>query len=204
MTTTAPPDTAAPGRAASPAGPGTAGPGTIAAGPDTAGFRSAMGRFPTGVTLLTQGSGEDTVVITLNSLISVSLDPLLLLVSVKSAGRIRPRVGAAGSFAVNVLGRGQQDLALEFCRPDRSEGHTAMRRMEAVPGVTGNAVIPSAEAYVECVLENEHEAGDHTLLIGRAVLVATRDRAPDPLLFHRGGFTGLTGPEPAHERRSAA
>ncbi|ARF76214.1 hypothetical protein B7C62_31015 [Kitasatospora albolonga] len=210
MTTTAPPDTAAPGRAASPAGPGTAaGPGTITAvpdtaGPDTAGFRSAMGRFPTGVTLLTQGSGEDTVVITLNSLISVSLDPLLLLVSVKSAGRIRPRVGAAGSFAVNVLGRGQQDLALEFCRPDRSEGHTAMRRMEAVPGVTGNAVIPSAEAYVECVLENEHEAGDHTLLIGRAVLVATRDRAPDPLLFHRGGFTGLTGPEPAHERRSAA
>ncbi|MFD5769027.1 flavin reductase family protein [Streptomyces sp. NPDC127049] len=168
--------------------------------PDAADFRAAMGRFPTGVTLLTQGYGDRTSVITLNSLVSVSLDPLLLLVSVKSAGRIRPRVGAAGSFAVNVLGRGQRDLAVEFCRPDRSEGQAAVRRMAAVPGVTGNAVMPSAEAYVECVLEHEHRAGDHTLLIGRAVAVVIRDRSPDPLLFHRGGFTGL----PTTEQRSAA
>ncbi|MFD9443917.1 flavin reductase family protein [Streptomyces sp. NPDC060006] len=166
----------------------------------TADFRAAMGRFPTGVTLLTQGSGADTVVITLNTLISVSLDPLLLLVSVKSAGRIRPRVAAAGSFAVNVLGRAQQELALEFCRPDRDEGHAAMRRMRAVPGVTGNAVMPAAEAYVECVLEHEHTAGDHTLLIGRVLEVVRHERTPDPLLFHQGSFTGLAH----HERRSVA
>ena len=158
-----------------------------------------MARFATGVTLLTRGSGADTVVITLNSLISVSLDPLLILVSVKSDGRIRPRVSAAGSFAVNILNRSQQDLAQEFCRPDRCDGHEAMLRMGAVEGITGNAVIPSAETYFECVLEDEHEAGDHTLLIGRVVALSPGGGDSDPLLFRQGRFA--TFPD---EQRSAA
>ncbi|GHH51014.1 flavin reductase family protein [Streptomyces candidus] len=171
-----------------------------AAACDAHAFRSAMGRFPTGVSLLTQGSGETTVVITLNSLISVSLDPLLLLVSVKAAGRIRPRVAAAGSFAVNVLGSQHRPLAVEFSRADRCHGHEAMLRMGAVEGVTGNAVIPSSEMYVECELADLHEAGDHTLLVGRAVAVCTGDIEPDPLVFHQGRFATF----PAAARRRAA
>ncbi|MEU0663999.1 MULTISPECIES: flavin reductase family protein [Streptomyces] len=150
-----------------------------------------MGRFPTGVTLLTQGSADDTAVITLNSLTSVSLDPLLILVSVKADGRMRPRVLRSGSFAVNVLTEEQRDLAQEFCRPDRSEGQAAMLRLAAVEGVTGNAVIPSAEAYFECVLDAQYQAGDHTLLIGRVVALAGGPGEPDPLVFHRGRFTRL-------------
>jgi flavin reductase (DIM6/NTAB) family NADH-FMN oxidoreductase RutF len=150
-----------------------------------------MGRFPTGVTLLTQGSGEATSVITLNSLTSVSLDPLLILVSVKADGRMRPRVARSGSFAVNVLSRHQQELAQEFCRPDRPAGLAAMRRLDATPGVLGNAVVPSSEAYFECVLEAEYAAGDHTLLVGRVVALAAGEAGPDPLVFHRGAFTRL-------------
>lgn len=159
--------------------------------PDTAAFRAAMGRFPTGVTLLTQGSGEDTSVITLNSLTSVSLDPLLILVSVKADGRMRPRVARSGSFAVNVLSRHQQTLAQEFCRPDRPAGLAAMSRLDAERGVLGNAVVPSAEAYFECVLEAEYAAGDHTLLVGRVVALAAGEAGPDPLVFHQGRFTRL-------------
>jgi len=159
--------------------------------PDTAAFRAAMGRFPTGVTLLTQGSGDSTSVITLNSLTSVSLDPLLILVSVKADGRIRPRVARTHSFAVNLLSRHHRDLAREFCRPDRPSGTAAMRRLDAVEGITGNAVIPSAEAYFECVLDAEYPAGDHTLLIGRVVALAASETGPDPLVFHQGAFTRL-------------
>ncbi|WP_167536332.1 flavin reductase family protein [Streptomyces ficellus] len=159
--------------------------------PDAAAFRAAMGRFPTGVTLLTQGSDETTSVITLNSLTSVSLEPVLILVSVKADGRMRPRVARSGSFAVNVLNRHQQDLAQEFCRPDRPAGPAAMARLGATRGVLGNAVIPSAEAYFECVLEAEYAAGDHTLLVGRVVALGGGDAAADPLVFHRGGFTRL-------------
>jgi 3-hydroxy-9,10-secoandrosta-1,3,5(10)-triene-9,17-dione monooxygenase reductase component len=164
---------------------------TLLAGPDVAAFRAAMGRFPTGVTLLTQGSGEQAVVMTLNSLTSVSLDPLLILVSVKADGRMRPRVARSGTFAVNVLAEGQRELSQEFCRPDRSEGQAAMLRLAAVQGATGNAVIPSAEAYFECELYAEHEAGDHVLLIGRVVALHDRAGDPDPLVFHRGRYTRL-------------
>ncbi|MFD9504811.1 flavin reductase family protein [Streptomyces sp. NPDC060035] len=165
--------------------------GALLAEPDVAAFRTAMGRFPTGVTLLTQGSGDDTIVMTLNSLTSVSLDPMLILVSVKADGRMRPRISRAGSFAVNVLREAQRDLAQEFCRPDRSEGRAAMLRLSAEEGVTGNAVLPDAETYVECVLDAEYAAGDHTLLIGRVVALSGGLSAPDPLLFHQGRFGRL-------------
>ncbi|MEC4016775.1 flavin reductase family protein [Streptomyces sp. H27-D2] len=165
--------------------------GALLTEPDVAAFRAAMARFPTGVTLLTQGSGDDTIVMTLNSLTSVSLDPLLLLVSVKADGRMRPRVSLGGSFAVNVLTEAHRDLAQEFCRPDRSEGQAAMLRLGAVEGVTGNAVIPSAEAYFECDLYAEYEAGDHTLLVGRIVALSGGPAEADPLVFHRGGYTRL-------------
>ncbi|MFE2428229.1 flavin reductase family protein [Streptomyces sp. NPDC059373] len=161
------------------------------AGPDVAAFRAAMGRFPTGVTLLTQGSGDDAIVMTLNSLTSVSLDPLLLLVSVKADGRMRPRVARAGSFAVNILAEAQLDLSTLFCRPDRPEGELAMRRLGAVPGVTGNAVLPSAAAWFECELHSEHVAGDHALLIGRVVALEAGVDSRRPLVFHQGGYARL-------------
>ncbi|MFF4246475.1 flavin reductase family protein [Streptomyces sp. NPDC001822] len=165
--------------------------GALLAEPDVASFRAAMGRFPTGVTLLTRGSGDDTIVMTLNSLTSVSLDPMLILVSVKADGRMRPRISRAGNFAVNVLTESQRDLAQEFCRPDRSEGREAMLRLSAEEGVTGNAVLPDAEAVFECLLEAEYAAGDHTLLVGRVVALSGGLSAADPLLFHQGRFGRL-------------
>lgn len=159
--------------------------------PDASAYRAAMGRYPTGVTLLTRGSGDDTLAMTLNSLTSVSLDPLLLLISVRADGRLRPAIAAGGSFAVNVLTGEQRDLAVEFCRRDRPEGRAAMRRMGAVQGVTGNAVIPSAEAGFECVLHAQYEAGDHVLFVGRVVALSCGPRDSVPLLFHQGGFTSL-------------
>ncbi|WP_055586903.1 flavin reductase family protein [Peterkaempfera griseoplana] len=159
--------------------------------PDTADFRAAMGTFPTGVTLLTSGSGNDTIVMTLNSLTSVSLDPLLLLVSVKKDGRMRPRVAAAGSFAVSILSEEQQDLSTEFARPDRPEGGIAMQRLRATEGVTGNAVVPAATAAFECLLEDEVEVGDHVLLIGRVAVIHRGEPGARPLLFHRGRYARL-------------
>lgn len=160
--------------------------------PDAAALRTAMGRFPTGVTLLTQGCGETALALTVNSLVSVSLDPLLILVSVKQSGRMRPGVVRAGGFAVNILTQSHRDLCTEFARPDRPEGVRAMRRIDAVEGFTGNPVMPSAAAALECVLHAEVPAGDHTLLIGRVTVI--HPGAPDtrPLVFHQGSFSGLS------------
>nr|AKT74294.1 TxnO10 [Streptomyces bottropensis] len=165
--------------------------GTTQRRPDTAVFRATMGCFPTGVTLLTCGRDDDLVVMTLNSLTSVSLDPLLVLVSVKADGRMRPRIRAHGGYAVNVLSSDQRDLSREFCLPDRPQGTTAMSRLGAVPGSTGSAVVPSAAAWFECELYREFEAGDHALLVGRVVAVSGGASGRQPLVFHRGGYTVL-------------
>ncbi|MEU1280297.1 flavin reductase family protein [Streptomyces sp. NPDC005805] len=164
--------------------------------PDPAAYRAAIGRFPTGVALLTHGSGDDTAAMTLNSLTSVSLDPLLILVSVRSEGRLRPLIAAGGGFAVNVLGEEQRELAREFSSPGRPEGRAAMRRLGAVRGASGHAVLPAAEASIECVLHTAHEAGDHVLFLGRVVALTCGPRASAPLVFHQGRFERLPASRP--------
>ncbi|WP_433547501.1 flavin reductase family protein [Streptomyces sp. CA-294286] len=162
-------------------------------GPDPAAFRTAMGSFPTGVTLLTTGRGASTAVITLNSLTAVSLDPVLLLVSVKSDGRMLPQVHANGGFAVNVLTAEQDSWATHFSRPDRSSGLAAVERLGAATGAGGQTVVPSAAVRIECALHAAHPAGDHTLLIGRVTALSC-EPAPEPsapLVFHRGRYARL-------------
>ncbi|MFJ2741682.1 flavin reductase family protein [Streptomyces sp. NPDC087440] len=166
---------------------------TAPPGPDPAAFRTAMGAFPTGVTLLTCGRGASTAVITLNSLTAVSLDPVLLLVSVKSDGRMLPLLHAEGAFAVNVLTAEQDAWATHFSRPDRSSGLAAVRRLGAVTGPCGQSVVPSAAVRMECTLHAAHPAGDHTLLIGRVTALAAdpAPQPPAPLVFHRGRYARL-------------
>ncbi|WP_117210714.1 flavin reductase family protein [Allorhizocola rhizosphaerae] len=159
--------------------------------PDAATFRAAMACFPTGVALLTQGCGPDTSVMTLNSFTSVSLQPLLILVSVRSGGKLRDLVWRRRSFGVNILAADQRDLSVEFARSDRPTGEAAMARLGAVEGITGNAVIPSAVASIECKLHAEYPGGDHTLLLGRVVAIHSEDPDRAPLLYHRSRYASL-------------
>ncbi|MEV8594585.1 flavin reductase family protein [Streptomyces sp. NPDC052012] len=176
--------------------PPRAAPVEVPGGPDPAAYRAAMGRFPTGVALLTHGSGDATAAMTLNSLTSVSLDPLLVLVSIRADGRLRPVIADGGGFAVNVLGEEQLGLAREFSRAERPQGRAAMRRLGAVRGVSGHAVLPSAEASLECVLHTAHEAGDHVLFLGRVVALTCGPRPSAPLVFHQGRYERLPATRP--------
>jgi 3-hydroxy-9,10-secoandrosta-1,3,5(10)-triene-9,17-dione monooxygenase reductase component len=159
---------------------------------DEATFRAAMATFPTGVALLTQGSGADTRVMTINCFTSVSLQPLLILVGVGGSGRMRSQVSRQRTFAVNVLAADQRELSSQFARADRPTGEAAMVRLGAVEGITGSAVIPSAVACFECRLHAEYPGGDHILLVGRVVAIHCEDVERQPLLFHRSRYASLT------------
>lgn len=159
---------------------------------DGGAFRRALGCFPTGVALLTSGSGHEAHAITVNSFVSVSLDPPLILVGVKESGRICPLISRRRSFAVNVLADDQRDVSSEFARSDRIEGGMAMRRLRAVPGVTGDAIVPGAVVSLACELWAEHPGGDHVLFIGRVVRIDGGDAERPPLLFHRSRYAGLS------------
>jgi len=160
-------------------------------------LRSAMSHFPTGVTVVTSGREERVEGMTANAVISVSLDPLLLLVSVHKDARLNPRIKEEGYFAVSVLADDQEGLSRLFASPERSSGLRALHSLGGGYGSTGAPLAAGALAVVECELEETYWGGDHDLFLGRVVAVRLGDTRKGPLIFHEGGYPGLkTSPRP--------
>ncbi|MCI0386302.1 flavin reductase family protein [Streptomyces sp. CNQ085] len=157
--------------------------------PDT--FRRAMGLLPTGVTVITAGSGEHTEALTVSSVTSVSLAPLLVLVSVGTRGRMLRRIEEHGAFTVNVMARDQEPLSRLFASHDRPVGTEAQRWLGDRVGRTGNVLVEGAVLSVDCRTENRYPGGDHAILLGRVNAVHTAEHRGEPLLHHRGAYAGL-------------
>lgn len=144
-------------------------------------FRNALGSFTTGVTVVTAMTDDGPIGMTVNSFASVSLDPPLVLWSpAKSSSRYRAFTGA-GHYAIHVLGADQDHLSAAFTR-----GGSGFDGIEARFNDEGVPVLPGTLARFECVQQALHDAGDHTLVIGRVLRVAHRQG--EPLCFSGGRF----------------
>ena len=146
-------------------------------------FRHLLGHFATGVTIITlTGRDGQLAGMTASSLASVSLQPPLVSVCIDRTAEIHPLMLDADRWMVNVLSEHQEALSRRFAEPssDRFDGvgYTAS------PG--GLVLIDGALAHLECVPEAHHEAGDHTLFIGR--VVGGTAHPGRPLLYYRGGY----------------
>ena len=106
-------------------------------GADADALRGAMSHFPTGVTVVTSGQEENVEGMTANAVISVSLDPLLFLVSVHKDARINPRIKEEGYFAISLLADDQEGLSRLFASPERSSGLPALHSLGGGYGSTG-------------------------------------------------------------------
>jgi len=148
-------------------------------------FRSVMGHFATGVTVVTATTPEGPVGMTANAVASLSLDPLLLLVAIDNQARTLPAIRETGRFGVNVLHAGQEELARLFGskRPESE-------KFAGVPHTVhdGIPVIEDALAWVGCRLERLIPGGDHTIGIGAVEAAEAGDG--DPLLWFRGSYHG--------------
>ena len=157
---------------------------------DARSFRQVMGRFPTGVTVVTARDGEGAPVgLTVNAFTSVSLDPPLVLVCIDHASGSHDRLLSAGSFAVNILSAAQGAVARRFA------SKPSMGRFEGIawqPGPGGAPVLEGVSAWLECTREVAHQAGDHTILLGR--VDAAGVGTPDALAFYGGAFTAVREP----------
>lgn len=144
-------------------------------------LRQAMGRFPTGVTVVTTETKAGPLGCTISAFCSVSLDPPLVLVSVgRERGMHGPLTQGRG-FVVNVLGEDQADVAMTFAKPVADR----FSRVETTCGRYGPR-ITDAIAVMECELHDALPCGDHTLAIGRV-----RDldvRSGNPLVYADGAF----------------
>ncbi|MBI3154536.1 MAG: flavin reductase family protein [Burkholderiales bacterium] len=172
---------------ASGAGPAAAATQAAEAGaPDPLVLRRVLGRFVTGVTIVTCVDADgQRVGLTANSFGALSLDPPLVLWSLRRASPCLPAFLAARHFAVNVLAASQIELSHRFASPvaDRF-AHGDWRA-----GAGAAPVLAGAAAVFECELTAEQPAGDHVLFIGRVLHLA--ESAAAPLLFHGGHYHRL-------------
>jgi len=151
---------------------------------DALAFRHALGAFGTGVTVVTVATPEGPVGITANSFASVSLDPPLVLWSPAKSSRRFNMFHGTLNFAIHVLGADQRDVAAGFTRSaDGFDG------LEWSPSAEGVPLISGCLARLECALHATHDGGDHKIIVGRVLRVATQDGAP--LIFHGGRYGGF-------------
>jgi 3-hydroxy-9,10-secoandrosta-1,3,5(10)-triene-9,17-dione monooxygenase reductase component len=154
-------------------------------------FRDVLGRFASGVTVVTAVSGGEPVGLTCQSFSSVSLDPPLVLFIPAKTSRAWPLIQRSGKFCVNLLGAEQSDLSNTMA----SRGTDKFAEVKWTPSAeTGSPMLDGAIAHIDCTIHQVHEAGDHYVVIGRVVDLVTDDGVEgaeddvEPLLFYRGTY----------------
>ncbi|GAA1010868.1 flavin reductase family protein [Nocardiopsis tropica] len=147
-------------------------------------YRTAMGHFCTGVTVITAADEEGPVGFACQSFSALSLDPpLVLFCPMKTSGAWRT-IERTGRFAVNVLSENQQAVSSVFGsrHPDKF-GEVRWR-----PSPTGSPLLDDALSWIDCTVETVHDGGDHHIVIGRVQQLSPPNPGR-PLLFYRGRYT---------------
>ena len=147
-------------------------------------LRTALGRFATGVAIITcvDATGQ-RIGLTANSFSALSLDPPLVLWSLRRSSLSLPGFAAAAHFAVNVLAESQVELSRRFAS---SQVADKFAQGPWAAGVGGAPVLAGSAAVFECATERELDGGDHALFIGRVLRVS--DLGVAPLLFQGGHY----------------
>jgi len=172
---------------------------------DAAGFRRLMARWPTGVSVVTARSGERDGGMTVNALLSISLEPPTLLVSLARDADTVPLLDASGQFAVSFLGARQRELSEGFAR--RVDAAEKFRGVRIRRGVTGAALLDGALGWIECRTIQAIPLADHRLYVGEVVAAQEGIDAPPLLFYHRSyavaeGGDRLILPAPPADRPS--
>ncbi|QHE84849.1 flavin reductase family protein [Hydrogenophaga sp. BPS33] len=155
---------------------------------DTRQIRNALGRFPTGVTVITtQAPDGKREGLTANSFSALSLDPPLILWSISRRSPSLAGFLASGHFAINVLSAGQAEMSHRFATPSEDK----FAGLKVGVGVGASPLLEGVIARFECSIDSTVDGGDHLLFVGRVHRLAYGDG--EPLIFNAGRYcTALT------------
>ncbi|MFP5110388.1 flavin reductase family protein [Neobacillus sp. C211] len=146
-------------------------------------FRSAMGKFATGVTVIATEVEGDVHGMTANAFMSVSLDPKLIVISIGEKAKILNKIKESKIFTVNILAADQQELSMIFAGQLKEHKEVVFDRLDGKPVLSG------AVAQIACEVSAEHVEGDHTLFIGKVTDIHLEDA--EPLIFYNGKYRSL-------------
>lgn len=149
-----------------------------------------MRHWPSGVTIVTMRDGATIHGMTASAFTSVSVDPPLILIVIDKRWRSHALIERAGAFCVNVLA---DDQSLWSDRFAGRHGDVEDRFSDLATGtaVTGAPHLPAANAWLDCVIDAQSEAGDHSIFIGRVVACGVNPEARGPLIYHQGDYRRL-------------
>lgn len=151
-------------------------------------LRNALGRFATGVCLITAVNEEgEALALTANSFSSVSLDPPLVLWSLQNNSDVFDHFASPSHYAINVLAREQEALSNQYAK----KGQHLIDDAHFSTGKHGAPIIRDALVSFECEHHANHDGGDHVIIVGRVVDMTAREDG-DPLLFYCGGYRDLS------------
>jgi flavin reductase (DIM6/NTAB) family NADH-FMN oxidoreductase RutF len=160
----------------------------VATALDALEYRRVVGRFATGITVITTLLDGEQHAMTCNSFTSVSLEPVLVLFCAEKIARFHDVVLSTGSWAVSVLAQGQEDVSRRFAVRGRPLEDQFAGLPHGVGACTGAAVVEGALAALECRTVSTTDAGDHTVVIGEVIGLGVPDPAGDPLLYYEGRY----------------
>ncbi|NJS38339.1 MAG: flavin reductase family protein [Rhodobacteraceae bacterium] len=149
-------------------------------------LRDALGRFATGVTLVTIQGPDGPMGFTANSFSSLSLDPALVLWSPAKASQRYPFFAAATHYAIHILGQHQADLPTRFSR-----GGPGFDDLDWQPNAEGVPTLPGALARFDCAQHATHDGGDHLIIVGQVLRLTLEEG--EPLVFAKGRFGRFDG-----------
>lgn len=159
--------------------------------PDIDTFRRAMGRFATGVAMLTTRSRDVDYAMTASAITSVSLEPMLLLVCIEREARFHDTVLDAGVWGLSVLSAGDRPAADWLA----TRGRPLHGQLDLIPHhhgpATGVALLDNALATFECRTVAVHPSGDHSIVVGAVASVTTAAHSGDALVYYRGRYGNL-------------
>ena len=153
-------------------------------------FRKVMGRFITGVTVVTARAGDEVHGMTCNAFCSISITPLTVMVSIAKNTRSERLIEKGGVFAVNILSETQSYLADRFAGRHKDKEGNRFEGFEWEPAVTGAPIFTGIQAYVDCKVMKAYDGGTHTLYLGK-VVASHLDDSQHPLVFYQSRYVGL-------------
>lgn len=158
---------------------------------DEGSYRLALGRFATGVTVVTTATGGQLHAMTASSLAAVSLDPPLVLVCVEREARFHDAIVAAGHFGVSILGEHQRAEAQWLATRGRPLHGQLDRTPHTLGPVTGSPLLTGSLSQVECLVTDIHPGGDHSIVVGLVVSAQVATDADAALVHYRSRYGHL-------------
>lgn len=158
---------------------------------DSRTFRNTMGQFCTGVVIATGTLRGEPAGFAAQSFVSLSIDPPLIALCPGKSSSSWPRLRESGNFCINVLADDQKPV----CDIMAKTGIDKFASIAWRAGTTGSPILDGVIAWIDCELVAEHDAGDHTIAIGRVVDIGVEAPGKSPLLFFQGrygNFANLT------------